>query len=236
MNTFLKNDLIVNKTCITITEKNPQKIYERLNHALNVSKYAEIRLDYLDNEKYIKKTINSIGKKINRCICTLRDVSEGGRFDGNEKERTYLFECMYNANPFLIDIEFNIINKNNKIFKLLKLQKNLLVSWHKLDNTPTYYYLTHKLSQMKKISTNVKIITTANSISDNIRILSLYKNSNDISLIAFAMGHIGKISRLICLYLGSPFSYVVINKNVAEGQFKLSEHNLFFKNINIKYT
>jgi 3-dehydroquinate dehydratase-1 len=37
------------------------------------------------------------------------------------------------------------------------------------------------------------------------------------------MGDIGKISRLLSLFFGSPFTYVSLTKSIAPGQFKLDE-------------
>ena len=48
-------------------------------------------------------------------------------------------------------------------------------------------------------------------------------NSPKLNLIAFAMGDYGRMSRIICLYLGSPFTYVSLGKPVAPGQFSLEQ-------------
>jgi 3-dehydroquinate dehydratase-1 len=37
------------------------------------------------------------------------------------------------------------------------------------------------------------------------------------------MGDLGKISRILCLYLGSPYTYVSLGKAVAPGQFSIDE-------------
>ena len=76
--------------------------------------------------------------------------------------------------------------------------------------------------KMKKFSDNIKIVTTAKTVSDIPKILSLYDNKNT-RLIAFCMGDIGKISRLLSLFLGSPFTYVSLGKPIAPGQLKLNE-------------
>ena len=230
MNISLKNDFIFgDKICVTIAENNPEKIYKKLDCILDRSQYAEIRLDYLKNDHMIKTTIECIGKKISRCICTLRDISEGGYFVGGERRKIALLKDVYQSNPFLIDVEFNSINQNKDILKIFRSRNKLLVSWHILNNTPSYDYLKQQLNKMKKISKNIKIVTKANSKNDNIRILSLYKKSKDINLIAFAMGDMGRISRLICIYLGSPFTYASSsNTNMKLGQFKLNEYKLIF--------
>ena len=42
------------------------------------------------------------------------------------------------------------------------------------------------------------------------------------------MGEIGKHSRILCLYLGSPFTYVSFGKPIAPGQFSLDEVKSIF--------
>jgi 3-dehydroquinate dehydratase-1 len=37
------------------------------------------------------------------------------------------------------------------------------------------------------------------------------------------MGDIGKVSRLLSLFFGSPFTYVSLGKPIAAGQLKLDE-------------
>jgi 3-dehydroquinate dehydratase-1 len=37
------------------------------------------------------------------------------------------------------------------------------------------------------------------------------------------MGEHGKMSRILCLFLGSPYTYVSLGKAIAPGQFSLDE-------------
>ncbi|MDX1596241.1 MAG: type I 3-dehydroquinate dehydratase, partial [Nitrosopumilaceae archaeon] len=54
-------------------------------------------------------------------------------------------------------------------------------------------------------------------------ILQLYRKKGKTNLIAFAMGEEGRISRILCLHLGSPYTYVSLGKAVAPGQFSVDE-------------
>ena len=75
------------RTCISIAEKTPQKMKQVLNTALKKSDYVEIRFDFLKIEQ-IPIVLEIIKKDLNRVVCTLRPKIEGGKFLGNEKERT----------------------------------------------------------------------------------------------------------------------------------------------------
>ena len=83
--------------------------------------------------------------------------------------------------------------------------------------------LKKKLNQMSKFSSNIKIVTTAKSTNDSTRVLQLYSKKGKTNLIAFAMGDPGKTSRILSLYLGSPYTYVSLGKPIAPGQFSVDE-------------
>ncbi len=76
---------------------------------------------------------------------------------------------------------------------------------------------------MSKFSNNIKIVTSAKTTDDSTRVLQLYGKKGKINLIAFAMGDAGRISRILSLYLGSPYTYVSLGKPVAPGQFSVDE-------------
>jgi 3-dehydroquinate dehydratase-1 len=211
------------KTCVSIAEKTPQKLKQVLKIALKKSDYVEVRFDFLKIEQ-IPNAIEIIKKDLNKIVCTLRPKTEGGKFLGNEKERIAIIKLIAEYNPFLLDIEFNTLKKNSSLVKYLKSTKtNLLVSWHDFKKTPNSTELKKKLNQMSKFSSNVKIVCTAKSTNDSTRMLELYSKKGKNNLIAFTMGDFGRISRILCLYLGSPYTYVSLGKAIAPGQFSVDE-------------
>ncbi len=76
---------------------------------------------------------------------------------------------------------------------------------------------------MKKFSNYIKIVTMAKSINDASLVLSLYNDNKNTQLIAFSMGKHGRMSRILCLLLGSPYTYVSLGKPIAPGQFSIDE-------------
>ena len=213
------------KTCISIGEKTPKKLKQTLKISLRKSDYVEIRFDFLKPEK-IPEVLESVKKDLNRAICTLRPKDEGGKFPGNEKERISILKLIAEYHPFLLDVEFNTMKKYSQLVKYLKSTKtNLLISEHDFKKTPKLTDLKKKVSQMKKFSSNIKIVTTAKTTEDSTRILQLYKLKGKINLIAFSMGDQGKISRILSLFLGSPFTYVSLGKPIAPGQFSIDKIN-----------
>jgi len=219
------------KTCVSIAETTPKKLKQTLKIALKKSDYVEIRFDFLKKEQ-IPQVLESVKKDLKKIVCTLRPKSEGGKFTGNEKERISILKLIAEYNPFLLDVEFNTMKQEKTLVKYLKTTKtNLLISWHDFKKTPKFTELKKKLNQMSKFSPNVKIVTTAKSTDESARILQLYNKLAKINLIAFAMGDPGRISRILSLYLGSPYTYVSLGKPIAPGQFSVDEVN---KIINLK--
>lgn len=114
-----------------------------------------------------------------------------------------------------------------------------IISYHNFKETNT-------LEELKSIYDNclsmgadiVKIVTMAHNISDSVRTLSLYKMVEDRnSLIAFAMGEAGKVTRRLCLNFGSPFTYVAYDANsaTASGQYTKDEIEKLLSKDNFPY-
>ena len=216
------------RTCVSIAEKTPKKLRQTLTKALKKSDYAEIRFDFL-NPNSVPEALHLIRKDLRKCVCTLRPIREGGKFSSSEKNRISITKLIAEYDPFLLDIEYETLRKNKSLQRYLKnTNTSTLVSWHNFKQTPTISILKKKLLEMKKFSNNVKIVTMAKSINDGSRVLSLYNNSKNVKLIAFSMGNLGKMSRLLCLLLGSPYTYVSLGKPIAPGQFSLDEVKSIF--------
>jgi 3-dehydroquinate dehydratase I len=220
---------MTNKTCVTLAESNPSKLNSLLKTTLKRSDYAEIRFDFMEPNK-VPIALNLVKKYLSRCICTLRPRSEGGKFSGSEKNRISILKLIAEYNPHLLDIEYNTIKQNKDLYKYLKNTKtNLLISWHDFSKTPNARFLKTMAKKMTQFSKNIKIVTTANSIKDTLNVLALYKSQKNTNLIAFAMGDYGRMSRILCTQLGSPYTYVSLGKPIAPGQFSLNEIKSMFK-------
>tara|TARA_Y100000996_G_scaffold349184_1_gene287899 strand:- start:5004 stop:5672 length:669 start_codon:yes stop_codon:yes gene_type:complete len=211
------------RTCVSIGEKNPKKLRTLLKKALSKSDYVEIRFDFLKKSD-IPIVLEDIKKNLSRCVCTLRPKSEGGLFVGKEDERKSILRLIAEYDPYLLDVEFNTIQRDTKLRAYLKkTQCKLLISWHDFKKTPNESQLKTRYNKMRKFSDVVKIVTVAKNVVDASRLLSLYSIKSRSKIIAFCMGEQGKFSRILCLHLGSPFTYVSLGKAIAPGQFSLDE-------------
>ena len=135
------------RTCVSIAEKTPKKLDSVLNKAIKKSDYAELRLDFLKPSQ-VPMALELASKNLNRCVCTLRPKSEGGKFTGNEKERISILKLISEYKPFLLDVEFNTLRKNKSLSNYIKKTKTaILVSWHDFKKTPPSSSLNKKIGR-----------------------------------------------------------------------------------------
>ncbi|MDE1766924.1 MAG: type I 3-dehydroquinate dehydratase [Thaumarchaeota archaeon] len=221
---------MASKTCVSIGVFSVAKLVSDMKKALRKSDYVEIRLDFL-NPSHVPKCLGLARPYLDRCVCTLRPKSEGGKFQGSEKERISILKLIAEFNPYLLDVEYNTLRKNNGLRQYLKRAgTDVLVSWHDFAKTPSEKSLKAMAKKMSAFSKNIKIVTTASTIGDTLRVLALYKGMfHRSNMIAFAMGDYGRMSRILCTKLGSPFTYVSLGKPIAPGQFSLDEMRSIFK-------
>lgn len=181
---------------------------------------VEIRLDHIKtiDMNLMKAQMIEVEEKL---ILTCRRRDEGGQFIGRENERLEILSEMMDWKGPMKDIELRTVLDHPELFKN---QRDLIISWHDLKRTPRRELLMEKIRLARKFGMIVKIVTMATDFEDNARLLSLYKDQERGSLIAFCMGEKGLISRILAPTLGSPFTFAYSGRNaVAPGQLRLQE-------------
>ena len=210
-------------TCVSVAEPAPGAMASRAKAALRRSEYAELRLDFLEPAS-VPRALEALGGQLSRCICTLRPASQGGRFRGSEPERASILKLVSEYGPHMVDIEASALARNAGLASYVRgTGTPILASWHDFSGTPTEARLARRLASMRRLSPHVKMVTTARGPGDAARILSLYGGFSGGSLVAFAMGEHGRLSRILCLYMGSPWTYVSAGAPVAPGQYSLAQ-------------
>jgi 3-dehydroquinate dehydratase I len=222
------------RICGSIGAGNKEALEIQIKKALSLgADYVEIRFDFLKKSD-IDAAIKIAEPIKSRAVFTLRSANEGGRFEGNESERIALLERLSLTEPMLLDIEYLTLKDNDKLADFLLGQRTpILVSWHDFKYTPSNNQLCNILHQMRIYSNFAKIVTTAKDTQDAFRVLELYEGITGIELIAFAMGELGLISRILCTIVGNaPFTYAAVERNTAPGQLDISYLRRLFDKIN----
>lgn len=143
--------------------------------------------------------------------------------------------------PFDTTEEFLTIFRNGNHNRKTKL----ILSYHNFDYTPEIEVLTGiALAACKSGADIVKIVCRANTQNDCSKILSLYTILNSkfqtinekCRLNAFALGQIGRITRIAASYLGAPITYCSAYQGgeTADGQFDAATLKLIMKMIDGK--
>ncbi|MBR6883278.1 MAG: 3-phosphoshikimate 1-carboxyvinyltransferase [Bacteroidales bacterium] len=102
----------------------------------------------------------------------------------------------------------------------------LIRSFHDFEGTPPEATLLSLLEKGRRFGGDVvKIVTTAKSEADADTVLSLYREVEPGTLVAFSMGPAGRASRLDALRHGAPFTYACLTPEeaTAPGQWTAAE-------------
>lgn len=213
----MKNNLVKIKVCTSIKPKRIEQVEKLVRLALDKgSDLVEVRLDYIE-EMNIERLAKAL-KDSTRCIFTCRPSWEGGSFKGSEEERLRLLSSLAELKPAYLDIELRAARLDERWKKLLN-SSNIIFSYHDFDATSELQVLVRIWEEARGLGGLVKIVTFAKKIQDNIKVLSLYKTAEPKRLIAFCMGSKGILSRVLCPFFGSPFTYASLGgAKTAAGQ------------------
>lgn len=223
------------KICVSIGPEDAKSIEKEADRAFQLgADYVEIRFDFLKLD-LLPAALNAATGIKDRTIYTLRPKSEGGMFAGSEENRLYWMYRLVEQEPMLVDVELDTLKKNDELADFLEGKKSpLLVSWHDFEKTPPSDFIADLLSEMRTYSNYVKIVTTAQSIEDSLRLLELYETAIGLSPIFFAMGDAGVISRVLCNIIGNaPFTYASLEKIVAPGQLTVQQMKKLYSKMRV---
>jgi 3-dehydroquinate dehydratase-1 len=219
------NSILAAKICVSIATNSIDSIAKQSDRAFELgADYVEIRFDFLKPEQ-LQAAINAVKGIKNRSVFTLRSTDQGGKFVGSEQDRVKWLYRLAEQRPMLFDVELQTLQNNDELADFLESQKMpLLVSWHDFQQTPSNERLADVLSEMRIYSNYVKVVTTARSIEDSLRLLELYETAVGLHPIFFAMGEAGILSRVMCPLIGNaPFTYASLEKAVAPGQLTVKQ-------------
>ncbi len=217
------------KVCVVIASKD-LRLFREL--AMNSPTYwVELRLDYLLSNYSIHEVIEGVGDIVRvlrslgkGVIITLREVSEGGLFNGELSTKEYLLtELVRRAKPTYVDIELSLGRFTELVRKFNELGVGTLASIHYLSEVPKIDELvSNALKAFRYGAKLFKAVFPAKVVEDNLtalKLCSLFKGRS----ISFCLGSLGRLSRVLAPLFGAPFTYAYVGKSVASGQLSLNE-------------
>lgn len=219
--------------CTTIQNRTLEEIMNLLETSEPRIQMAEIRLDRcplgIEEIEYLFSSSDT------PLVATCRVVDDGnGTWEEAEEKLTAAVE----AGAAFLDLEIEAPKEIGKRLRraCTEYGTTMIRSSHFFAGTPSDDVLRNTVEKCRKFGGEiVKIAAMAKSGEDVARVLALYSSiastnsaaetQRPVELVAFSMGEIGKVSRLDCLKLGSPFTYAALNENeaAAPGQWCYSE-------------
>lgn len=211
------------KICASVAARTIPEMREKALKALSLgADLVELRLDYLSSID-VCTVSEFMGEIRDRAVITLRPSWEGGRFVGDEEFRTRVLVELAEAGPAYVDIELGAPDLSD-LSRKLRERSRLIVSKHDFNGSLTRDKASAAASKALTVGDIAKIVGTASSFSENLMILSLYREFPPEKLIAFAMGERGVISRILSALLGAPIVYACLpGEAVAPGQLTVNE-------------
>ena len=209
--------------CVTIQNRSLEEILNLLEHNVPAIQMAEIRLDRCPlDEDEISELFSSSDTPL---IATCRVAGDG---NGTWEEAEAKLQASIKAGAAFIDVEIEAPKEMGKRLRrsCSEFGTRMIRSCHFFDGTPSLEVLRETAERCRKFGGEIiKIAVSAGSDDDANRVLSLYNEFDEGRLVAFAMGEAGRMSRLECLRLGSPFTYAALNsaEAAAPGQWPYSE-------------
>jgi len=200
--------VIANKDLAAITELEP------------LVELFEVRIDLIgDGWPEVARGLNK------PWIATNRLAQEGGGWRQSEARRKEELLKALQLGASIIDIELSTRNLE-KTVGLIKKTAKCLISSHDLEKTPPLDRLKEIVDRQQAAGADIcKVITTAQKFDDNVTILQLFREFPERPMIAFAMGPLGLISRILCPLVGGQFTYASSQKGAesAAGQLTVNE-------------
>lgn len=212
------------RLCVPIVETTTARARSRYVRAARKGFWAEVRLDYVEQPD-LKRLFRTLPGPV---IATNRLKNEGGRWTGGETDRRALLEEALGFGVQAVDVEFSTDEAWRRDLFARRGATRLILSWHDFTGTPEDARLEETFAAMLAQEADiVKLVTTAQTPEDNLRVLGLIPRARSAGkdIIAFCMGPLGKWSRLATVFLGGFLTFAPFSGKQASapGQVTVNE-------------
>ncbi|MEM2937204.1 MAG: type I 3-dehydroquinate dehydratase [Candidatus Bathyarchaeia archaeon] len=224
------------QVCVSIL---PWTVNEALNLIEKAEKhkpdFIEVRLDRLKEHSKLADIAECTKIPL---IATNRPVDCGGEFSGSETERQQTLLNAAKKGFEYVDIELSAVGLKNIVENLRQINVKPIISFHDFKETPGISKLQGILKDQIKNGAEVcKIVTTAKVIEDNLTLLNFLSSvSKSSKVVCFAMGTLGKLSRLLSPLFGGFFTMASLERGgeTAPGQMTILELRAVYRALGVK--
>jgi 3-dehydroquinate dehydratase-1 len=224
------------KVCVSLPPKTLDEASRLIEKAeAQNADLIEVRLDSLKTVDNLKDITHNSKMPL---IATNKSTKNHGKYSGSEEDRQRILKDAARNGFQYVDVDLSTPNMKQLINHLRKVGAKPIVSFHDFNQTPALSKLTNIFRQETAAGADIcKIVTTANHVEDNLTILKfISKASKNAKIVCFAMGELGKPSRLLSPIFGAFFTFASINeeKKTANGQLTLQEMRRAYEALGLK--
>ncbi|UCC58152.1 MAG: type I 3-dehydroquinate dehydratase [Candidatus Bathyarchaeum sp.] len=224
------------KVCVSLPPKTVNEASSLIEKAeAQHADLIEIRLDSLKKHDRLADIARSSKTPL---IATNKSTKNHGKFSGSESDRQrILMDAARNGFEY-VDVDLSTPDMRELIGNLCEVGAKPIVSFHDFNRTPALSQLTEVLEREIAAGAEIcKIVTTAKRVEDNIKILDFVsKGSKKAKIVTFAMGELGKPSRLMSPVFGAFFTFASLDekRKTAKGQLTIQEVRRAYEALGLK--
>jgi len=213
------------RICVSILPKTGTEALGLIEKAENAqADLIEVRFDRFKDSNTLGDL--AVHGKLSK-IATCKLDGAGGEFSGTETEQMRLLLSAAKSGFEYVDVDLSHPKLKETIKKLKSLKVKPIVSFHDFAQTPSLSVLQGVLEGEVAAGAEVcKIATTAKRIEDNLGLLNFTSVvSENVKVVCFAMGELGRVSRLLSPMFGAYFTFASLGRGnkTAAGQMTIRE-------------
>jgi 3-dehydroquinate dehydratase/shikimate dehydrogenase len=214
------------KICVAIQASTPSEMFSRAALALKDARFLEFRLDSLASPASALPRLKKFLAEHNvTAIATCRRKPNSGGFAGSLDEELSILLKAARAGCQVVDLEIESAEEASPAqlekFRaaLRKTGAQLIVSFHDFSRTRGIDRAADRIAAFAPDF--VKVVSTAQALSDNLAVLRLVEDRSASSrILGIAMGEEGLVSRVLGPRAGSAFTFASLGNGTetAPGQ------------------
>jgi 3-dehydroquinate dehydratase type I len=197
--------------------------------------FIEVRLDFLEKTRELGDLAHH-GKTLK--IATNMPASCQGKFSGTEAERQQILLSAAKNDFAYVDVGLSTPKLENFVSEVKAAGAKPIVSFHDFSQSLSLPELNNILEREIACGADVcKIVTTANQVEDNLKLLNFTSTAcSKAKVVCFAMGELGKISRLLSPLFGGFFTFASLERGseTAAGQMTIREMRTAYELLGLK--
>ncbi|MCS7125208.1 MAG: type I 3-dehydroquinate dehydratase [Candidatus Bathyarchaeota archaeon] len=219
------------KICVSTMPKSHDEALRLIEKAeQHKADFIEVRLDQLGGFKSLRDIAECTQTPL---IATVRTQECRGKFLGKEEKRVEILLNAASSGFKYVDIELGAPLLRKVVKDLFPLGVKPIISFHDFEKTPEKRELQQILkSEIEEGADICKIVTTAQSLQDNLTLLQFLRDENSkAKIVCFAMGSLGKLSRLLSPIYGGYFTIASLERGeeTAAGQMTIEKMRTLYK-------